>query len=95
MHKTLLLPASAMAVMAFQRMDHAMSQIKCDLWAIAEEQIEKRFPDFDRTGMTPVVSEKGSVWELTYRLPAGMLGGAPIVTIDKRTCAVVRIEHSQ
>jgi hypothetical protein len=93
--KNFLPRAAAAVVAALQLMGQAMSQPTCDLMKIAQEQITIRFPDFDPTGMTPVVLEKGDFWELTYQLPSGMLGGAPIVTIDKRTCTVIRVEHSQ
>jgi NTF2 fold immunity protein len=73
----------------------SMSQSECDPVRIAEEFIEKRFPLFDATGKRQVVSEEGSLWVVTYELPPYMLGGAPVVTIDKRTCQVVRAYHTQ
>jgi hypothetical protein len=73
----------------------AMSQPKCDLLAVAREYIVKQYPSFDAVGLQPVVSETGNSWEVTYDLPKGTLGGAPIITIDKQTCKVVRAQHSQ
>ena len=83
-------------VAALQLMvDEAMSQPKCDMLRVAQEYIAKRFPSFDATGLKLRISEEGNLWELTYELPEGMLGGVPIITIDKRTCAVVRAQHTQ
>lgn len=89
-------PGVIIAVAALQIMTGAaMSQPKCDLVKMAQDYIAQRFPSFDPAGMNMVVSETGNLWELTYELPPQMLGGAPIITIDKRTCTVVRVEHSQ
>ena len=90
-----LLVGVAAAVASQMMMDQVMSQPKCDLPRIAHEQIAKIFPDFDPTGKKLVISESGNLWELTYELPPEMLGDVPIVTIDKRTCQVIRVQHSQ
>jgi len=73
----------------------AMSQPQCDFMKIAEEYIAKLFPFFNSTGKTLVVSENDQLWEMTYRLPSDTLGGAPIVTIHKRTCLVVCVQLTQ
>lgn len=72
-----------------------MAQSKCDPLSVARQYIEKRYPAFDPTGLKPVISDDGDLWKLTYELPPNMLGGVPIVTIDKRTCTVIRAEHTQ
>ena len=68
---------------------------KCDLLKVAQERIAQQYPRSDTTGFKQVIRESGNLWELTYELPRGMLGGAPIITIDKRTCKVVRAVHEQ
>ena len=73
----------------------AIAQPQCDFMKLAEEYIAKLFPFSNSTGKTLVVSENERLWEMTYRLPPHMLGGAPIVTIDKRTCLVVRVQLTQ
>lgn len=84
------------AVTALQLlMGPPMSHANCDLLKIAEQYIAKRFLWFDATGKKLMISEKGHLWQLTYQLPIDMLGGAPIITIDKRTCEVVRAVHEQ
>lgn len=72
-----------------------MSQPKCDLILIAQRYIREHFQNFDPNGLRLVISEQSHLWQLTYELPADTLGGVPIVTIDKRTCKVVRAEHTQ
>jgi hypothetical protein len=86
----------ATALMVFQiSAGQAMSHSNCDPLRTAKQYIAKRFPWFDSTGMKLVISEKGHLWEMTYKLPPNMLGGAPIITIDKRTCKIVRAVHEQ
>jgi hypothetical protein len=76
-------------------MSEVMSQSECNVEKTAEDFVAKRFPSFDSAGTKLIVSETAGFWEVTYQLPAGTLGGVPIVTIDKRTCTVVRAQHSQ
>jgi hypothetical protein len=72
-----------------------MAQPKCDTLKIALEYIARRYPHFDPAGLKQVISERDNLWELSYELPEDMLGGVPIITIDKRTCTVVRAVHTQ
>ncbi len=96
MAKIFVLPAVIAVAAVFQLMvEQVMSQPGCDMLRVAQEYIAKRYPSFDPAGLKRVVSEQGNLWQLTYELPTGMLGGAPIITIDKRTCAIVRAEHTQ
>jgi hypothetical protein len=75
--------------------DQAMSQPKCDPIRAAQEYISKQYPLFDPAGKKLVLSEAEDWWQVTYELPSGMLGGAPIITIDKRNCRIIRAEHTQ
>ena len=75
--------------------DFVMSQPRCDAARIAEEYIAKKYPFFDPNQMKLVISESENHWEVTYQLPENMLGGAPVIAIDKRTCAVVRAHLEQ
>jgi hypothetical protein len=83
--------AVALSLMASQ----TMARPKCDTLNTALEYIAKRYPLFDPAGLKQVISEQDNLWELTYGLPEGMLGGAPIITIEKRTCTIVRARHTQ
>lgn len=75
--------------------DTVMSQQNCDPRKSADAYIAKHFPSFDTSGSSPRVLEQDVVWKVTYDLPDGVLGGAPVVAIDKRTCRVVRAWHTQ
>lgn len=72
-----------------------MSQPGCDFMKIAQAYIATWVPFFDPAGLRPIISDTGKLWELTYELPRGTLGGVPAITIDKRSCTVIRAEHSQ
>lgn len=82
---------AALQLMASQ----TMAQPKCDALKIALEYIAKRYPHFDPAGLKQIISEQDNFWELTYELPEDMLGGVPIITIDKRTCTIIRAIHTQ
>jgi hypothetical protein len=90
-------PALRVAVTAVLQLiaSQTMAQPKCDTLKIALEYIAKRYPRFDPAGLKQVTSEHDNLWELTYELPEDMLGGVPIITIDKRTCTIVRAVHTQ
>ena len=57
--------------------------------------IARQYPDFDKTGKTLTVRDKDGQWLVTYKLPPGMLGGAPVVLLDKATLAVARSYRTQ
>jgi len=76
-------------------MSQAMAQPACDPLKIALEYIARRYPNFDSAGLKRVISEHDNLWELTYELPEDTLGGVPIITIDRRTCTIVRAIHTQ
>lgn len=75
--------------------DQPMAQTACDYLRVAREYIAERYPDFDPAGLKAVIVDEGNIWELSYELPPGTLGGSPTVAIDKVACRVVRSQHSQ
>lgn len=79
----------------YQPVSQAMSKSTCDPLLVAREYVAKHFPSFDVTRFKPVISEQGSVVEVTYELPSEMLGGVPIIVVDRKTCKVIRASHSQ
>jgi hypothetical protein len=90
------LPAGIAVLATLQLMENqTMAQAQCDVVKVAEQYIAKTFPSFDSTGKKLVVTESGNLCEVTYELPPWMLGGAPVITIDKRTCTVVRAGRGQ
>jgi hypothetical protein len=86
-----------MAVLASLQIvgNQSMAQSDCDVVKVAQQYIAERYPGFDPTGKTLVVRESGDLSEVTYRLPPWMLGGAPFVTVDRRTCTVIRARAEQ
>lgn len=66
-----------------------MSKQECDVVKVAEAYIAKHYPRFDPAGKPQIVSEVNGLWEVTYELPGYMLGGAPLIRVDKEACKVV------
>lgn len=63
--------------------------------SIAESFVTSKYPDFDKSRKKVVISTSGDQWEVTYELPDDMLGGAPVVFIDKLTGKVTRSYRTQ
>ena len=61
----------------------------------AELFVAAKYPDFDKSGKRAVARTIGDQWEVTYELPEGMLGGAPVVLVDKKTGRVIRSFRTQ
>jgi hypothetical protein len=62
---------------------------------VAERHVAIRFPEFDTVKNPPAVYDKGDSWEVEYVLPSGMLGGTPVVVVQKATPNVLRSIHTQ
>ena len=62
---------------------------------VGREFVKLRFPDFVETRKTPVATDKGDTWEFTYQLPSDMLGGAPVVIINKADFSVKESYRTQ
>ena len=64
---------------------------------IAANHVATRFPQSINATKTlpPIMSDKGTMWEVSYELPPGVAGGVPVVLIDKETCSVVSSVHTQ
>jgi hypothetical protein len=78
-----------------QAQQGCMNATECAVTQIAEKEVAAKFPDFDMARNPPMVQDKGNQWRVDYRLPDGVLGGTPVVLIDKKTMKVVRVFHSQ
>lgn len=62
---------------------------------IGEKYISVHYTDFDQRNKDIVIKDAGDRWEVTYELPEDMIGGAPVVIIDKRTMEVVNSFRTQ
>ena len=65
------------------------------LMTAAEQAVLAKWPDFKSEGKKPVLHDMGDHWEFTYQLPPTMLGGAPVVIIDKKTKSISQIYRTQ
>lgn len=70
---------------------------EAELYALelGADYINKNYPDYDTTDKTLVVSSRDDVWVVTYELPAYMLGGSPVVEIDKKTEQIIKVYRTQ
>ena len=73
----------------------SMNTTEQSLISAAEQAVVASFPDFKSEGKRPVLRDMGDHWEFTYELPPTMLGGAPVVIIDKGTKSIRRIYRTQ
>jgi len=76
-------------------MERSMDTTEQSLISEAEQAVISRFPDFKAEGKKPILKDMGDHWEFTYELPATMLGGAPVVIIDKKTKSISQIYRTQ
>lgn len=63
--------------------------------SVAEKFVANRYADFDKRNKKPVLKDAGDHWEFTYELPEDMIGGAPVIIIDKRTMQIIRSYRTQ
>jgi hypothetical protein len=83
------------AIASHARADAVLSSVEFTVARIAERYIATHYPDFDSVRFPPVVRDKGATWEVEYQLPVTMIGGTPIVVIDKTSLKVLKAYHSQ
>lgn len=62
---------------------------------VGENYVKSHYADFRKDDKKPVVRDMGGYWEFTYQLPEGMLGGAPVVIIEKNTLSIIRSYRTQ
>jgi hypothetical protein len=67
---------------------------------IAKEYLHTSYPNWEIDN-PPLAGEKweivdrGNSWEWRYELPPGMIGGGPVVIIDKRNLKVIELYFTQ
>jgi hypothetical protein len=72
-----------------------VSSVESTVARIADREIALKMPEFDSVKFPAVVRDAGNQWEVDYKLPDGVIGGTPVVVIDKKTLAPVRIYKTQ
>jgi hypothetical protein len=82
-----ILSCSLLATCVSER-DFAMTEAERRAIATAESYVADRFPYFEKRNKVVVIKVIGFEWEITYRLPVDMIGGAPVVIVDMWTSQV-------
>lgn len=72
----------SLLAMCMSERDFAMTYAERRAIATAESYVAERFPEFDKRNKTAVIKAIGFQWEVTYRVPADMIGGASVVVVD-------------
>ena len=72
-----------------------MVLMECAVMRVAERHVATRYPDFDTVKNPPIVHDKGATWEVEYELPSGVIGGTPVIVIEKATMKVLRSFRTQ
>ncbi|MDI7166528.1 NTF2 fold immunity protein [Leptospira santarosai] len=63
---------------------------------IANEHLKKKAPEaFAESEYFPLLVDEGKVWRVEYRLPKGMIGGGPVVIIDKENLRIINVFMEQ
>lgn len=61
----------------------------------AKNHIFRVYPDFKANDLCLQVTDSQDKWEVTYQLPSNMIGGSPVVVLDKQTGTVLRSYRTQ
>lgn len=83
------------ALTSHARADVLVNSIECTVARIAERYITMNYPDFDSIRSPPIVRDKGTNWEVEYQLPITMIGGTPVIIIEKANLKVLKAYHTQ
>jgi NTF2 fold immunity protein len=90
-----LFVGATFAIAGHAHADVILDSVECTVARIAERQIAQKYPNFDSVRFPPIVRNKGTTWEVEYQLPITMIGGTPVITIDKASLKVLRPDHTQ
>jgi len=63
--------------------------------AAGEAYVKSKYPDFKKDNRKHMVRDKGITWELYYQLPPGMIGGGPVIIMDKDSLKVLDSYRTQ
>jgi hypothetical protein len=85
---------SAMTLFA-EKEKLSMSEDKLRALSVAESFVAVKYPEFDKSGKQIVIQSVGDQWEITYKLPEDMIGGAPFVMVNKQSGEVTSSYQTQ
>lgn len=58
--------------------------------------IRTQYPQWsDELKLRVALTDRGSYWRAWFQLPAGTIGGTAEANVEKKTCRVWKVEHSQ
>jgi hypothetical protein len=67
-----------------------------ELVRIAKDYLQQHRPEWVNVDhLQPMIIEHPDYWEVTWALPPGIIGGAPVLHLDKDTREVIEIHHTQ
>ena len=73
-----------------------MNNSKEQLLKITRDYLQKERPTWVKSLDLPsIVTEHQDYWEVTFKLPDDMIGGVPVVEIDKASFIVRKAYHTQ
>lgn len=72
-----------------------LKELDADLKAIAMAAVRERFPDFDANRYPLRVVDGGNHFVVDFVLPPDMIGGSPVVQINKSTRTVIKLFRTQ
>lgn len=70
-------------------------KVACVIERLAERYVVVHFPEFDTMKYPPKVFDEGTRWRVEYVFPQDMVGGTPIIFIDKKSLKVIDAYHTQ
>jgi hypothetical protein len=73
----------------------SLTLAECVAARVADAYVAIRYPDFDTVGSPPVIRDTGDTWEVEYQLPSGVVGGTPVIVVEKANLNVVHSFHTQ
>ena len=79
----------------FAAAETSTTPIECTVKRVAERHIAIHYPDFDSIKYPPIVRDDGTIWTVHYQLPAGTIGGTPVIEIEKGSFKVLRAYRTQ
>ena len=89
-HTKVLMTVETLAPVNAQQSDAEKRAMK-----IAEDYVAENYKIIDTRNLKPVIKDEGDYWNFYYELPSTMMGGAPVVLIDKRTLKIIRSYMTQ
>jgi hypothetical protein len=62
---------------------------------IGNAAVAASYPKYDRKKYPVLINRHNDTWVFEYQLPDNMIGGTPVVIVDKNTLKVIKTYESQ